>query len=65
MKVHRRLSTAIGGGVGAVDDFLDHAEPHEHFSMDYLDRVSARIHERMRPNKRNGDVSASSPQVSA
>lgn len=35
MKVHRRLSTAIGGGVGAVDDFLDHAEPHEHFSMDY------------------------------
>jgi hypothetical protein len=35
MKVHRRLSTTIGGSVGAVDDFLDDAAPHKHFSMNY------------------------------
>jgi hypothetical protein len=51
MKVHRRLSTTIGGSVGAVDDFLDDAAPHKHFSMNYQARESISTHPRADANK--------------
>jgi hypothetical protein len=48
-------STTIGGGLGAVDDFLTEAVPHEHFSMNCHARELPRVHERC--NKRDGDNS--------